>query len=328
MKPKVFISKPIPLEVENYIAQYCEYKIWNEKKPIPIDVLLNEVAEVEGLMTPKGIITREFLDKAPNLKIVSNMAVGYDAFDLEAMRERKVIGTHTPYVLDETVADLVFGLILSTARRLIEANNLVKSGKWDKKFNSEFIFGQDVHHATLGIIGMGRIGEKIARRASLGFEMNVLYNSNSRKTTLEEKYGITYSDIDSLLKESDFVLLMLPLNSFTYHLIGEKQFNLMKSSAIFINCSRGQIVDEKALIKALEDGKIRGAGLDVFEKEPTDKNNPLLKMDQVVTLPHIGSATHKTRFDMAMKAAENLVAGVTGKVPPNVVRELQNVTRS
>ena len=328
MKPKVFISKSIPQEVEEYIAHYCDYKIWNQKEPIPMETLLEEVADVDGLMTPKGVITKEFLEKAPRLKIISNMAVGYDSFDIEAMKEKNVIGTHTPYVLDETVADLVFGLILSTARRLPECNNLVKSGKWDKQLIMENYFGVDVHHATLGIIGMGRIGEKIARRASLGFEMNVLYNSNSPKPDLEEKLGMSYRDMDSIFEQSDFVLVMLPLNHTTKQLVREKHFNLMKSSAIFINCARGQVVDEKALIKALEDGKIRGAGLDVYETEPVNPDNPLLKMDQVVTLPHIGSATHKTRFDMAMKAAENLVAGVTGQVPPNVVRELQSLVTS
>ncbi|WP_102272515.1 2-hydroxyacid dehydrogenase [Cytobacillus massiliigabonensis] len=323
MKPKVFIAKPIPKEVENYIAQYCDYKIWKNQEPIPMDVLLKEVADVEGLMTPKGIITREFLEKAPRLKIVSNIAVGYDAFDIHAMKEQGVLGTHTPYVLDESVADLAFGLILSASRRITEFNNMVKGGKWDKSIRETYFYGQDVHHATLGIIGMGRIGEKIARRAALGFEMKVLYNSIRRKPVLEEKYGIHYSELNPLLESADFVLLMLPLNNSTYHFFGEEQFNRMKSNAIFINCSRGQVVDETALIAALKEGKIYGAGLDVFEVEPVDKENPLLKMDNVVVLPHIGSATEQTRFDMAMKAAENLVACVTGRVPENVVQELK-----
>jgi len=323
MKPKVFISKRIPQEVEDYIAQYCNYKIWNEETPIPNDVLLKEVADVEGLMTPKGIITKEFLNNAPNLKIVSNIAVGYDAFDIEAMKERDVWGTNTPFVLDEAVADLAFGLILATSRRVVEFNNYVKEGKWDRVLDSEESFGKDVHHSTLGIIGMGRIGEKVARRAALGFEMDVLYYNTKRKPELEEKYGITYSDMESLLERSDFVLLLVPLRESTYHLMGEKQFSLMKSSAIFINCSRGQTVNENALIAALQSGEIRGAGLDVFEKEPVAVDNPILKMDNVVVLPHIGSATQKTRFDMAMKAAENLVAGVTGQVPPDLVKELQ-----
>ncbi|PSL40204.1 gluconate 2-dehydrogenase [Planomicrobium soli] len=325
MKPKVFISAPIPKEVEDYIGQYCDYRIWNKKEAIPSEILAKEVADVEGLMTKKGAIDKAFLEKAPQLKVVSTISVGYDSFDTDAMKEKNVLGTHTPFVLDETVADLVFGLILSAARRLPELDRWVKEGQWGKEKSSERNFGVDVHHTTLGIIGMGRIGEKIARRAALGFEMNVLYNSHSRKPEAEEKYGAQYSDVDALLGASDFVVVMLPLNQETHHYIGEEQFNLMKPDSIFINCARGQVVDEKALVQALQQKKIRGAGLDVFEVEPVEQDNPLLKMDNVVTLPHIGSATHDTRFDMAMRAAENLVAGVTGKVPPDVVRELKGL---
>ncbi|WML42255.1 D-glycerate dehydrogenase [Neobacillus sp. OS1-2] len=327
MKPKVFIAKPIPIEVEEYIAHYCEYKIWNKQEPIPMEVLLKEAAEVEGLMTSKGAINREFLNHAPHLKIVSKFGVGYDNFDTAAMKQCGVVGTHTPFVLDETVADLAFGLILSAARRIPELNNVVKDKRWEKPFTDSFIFGQDVHHATIGIIGMGRVGEKIARRAALGFEMNVLYNSPRRKYALEEKYGIQYCELNPLLEGSDFVLLMLPLNESTYHFMGEEQFHRMKSTAIFINCARGQVVDEKALIRALKEGKIYGAGLDVYEAEPIEMDNPLLNMANVVTLPHIGSATEKTRFDMAMVAAKNLVAGVTGQVPEHVVPELQSLVK-
>lgn len=323
MKPKVFIAKPIPQEVEEFIAKHCDYKIWREVEPIPEDILLKEIADVEGLMTPKGIITEDLLSHAPHLKVVSNIAVGYDGFDIEAMKKRNVIGTHTPYVLDEAVADLVFGLILSTSRRIVEFDRYVKDGEWSFNLDSQEYFGKDVHHAKLGIIGLGRIGEKIVRRAKLGFEMDVLYYNRSRKRDLEEKYDVQYRNMNDLLKESDFVVLMLPLTEATYHTMGKEQFASMKRDAIFINCSRGQVVDELALIEALENNEIRAAGLDVFEIEPVQKDNPLLKMKNVVTLPHIGSCTENTRFDMAMKAAENLVAAVTGQVPPNVVKELQ-----
>ncbi|MGI2328238.1 2-hydroxyacid dehydrogenase [Planococcus sp. YIM B11945] len=325
MKPKVYITMPIPKEVEAYIAKHCDYKIWDKQETIPQEILTEEMAYAEGLLTSKAVISKEFLAQAPRLKIVSNMAVGYDAFDLEAMKEKKVLGTHTPYVLDETVADLAFGLVLSTARKMPELDRWVKEGNWHKKQDKEKVFGVDVHHSTLGIVGMGRIGEKIARRAAFGFEMDVLYHSNSKKPELEEKYGIRYSDLDSLLAVSDFVLLIVPLTGATRHMIGEKQFDLMKPTSILINCSRGPVVDEKALIQALQEKKIRGAGLDVYETEPVEPDNPLLQMPNVVTMPHIGSATHQTRFDMAMKAAENLVAGVTGKVPPNVVKELRSL---
>jgi glyoxylate/hydroxypyruvate/2-ketogluconate reductase len=322
MKPKIFIAKPIPKEVEEYLAAYFDYRIWKGSEPITKERLAEEVKDVEGLLTPKGIITREFLEQAPNLKIVSNIAAGYDAFDISAMKERNVIGTHTPYVLDETVADLAFGLIISAARRIPELDSYVKEGNWNKLEDTSF-FGVDIHHAVLGIIGLGRIGEKIARRAALGFEMDVLYHNRSRRPDLEDKYGITYSKVPDLLQKSDFVLLMVPLTDESYHMMGEEEFNLMKSTAIFINCSRGKTVDEEALIKALKEGNIRGAGLDVFETEPVQKDNPLLTMRNVVTVPHIGSATEKARFDMAMKAAENVVEFFKGNTPPNIVKELR-----
>lgn len=325
MKPKVFIARPIPKDVEDYIAEHCDYRIWNKKERIPADVLLEETKNAEGLLAANPPVTAEFLQQVPQLKVISNTAVGYDSFDLTAMREHKVLGTHTPYVLDETVADLVFSLVLATARRVPQLNNFVKQGKWTKETQAQDLFGKDVHHATMGIVGMGRIGEKIARRAVFGFEMNVLYNSNTPKPELEEKYGMEYSDLDGLLERTDFVVLILPLTPSTRHMIGKEQLERMKPDAILINCARGAVVDEAALIKALQQGQIRGAGLDVFEKEPVDPANPLLNMENVVTLPHIGSATATTRHAMVMKAAENLVAGVTGKVPEDVVRELREL---
>lgn len=325
MKPKVFIAKPVPKEVEAYISEYCDYRIWDKDEPIPRETLMEEISHVEGLMMPNAPVSKELLDGAPHLKVVSNISVGYDSFDTEEMKKRHVIGTNTPFVLDEAVADLTFGLMLSVSRRIAELNQLVKEGNWNK-LDGDFL-GLDVHHATLGIIGMGRIGEKIARRAALGFEMDVLYYNRTRRSDLEDTYGVVYSELDDLLKESDFVLVMLPLNEATHHFIGKDEFNKMKSSAFFINCSRGAVVDEQALMEALSSGKIGGAGLDVFEVEPIQKDNPLLQMKNVVTTPHMGSATVKTRFDMAMKAARNLVAGVTGETPTDVVPELKNLIK-
>lgn len=322
MKPKVFIAKPIPEEVESYIAKYCDYQIWRESTPIPDDVLKEEVADVEGLMTPKGVITEEFLKHAPKLKIVSNIAVGYDAFDTKAMKEHGVIGTHTPGVLDDSVADLVFGLLLATARRIPEYDAYVRNGKWSQLLDSLDHFGKDVHHRTLGIIGPGRIGEKIAKRAALGFDMKVYYHSRSEKPKLEKEFGAEKRELDELLHLSDYVVVMVPLTEETHHLIGAEEFNKMQKDAIFINASRGAVVDEQALYEALKTGSIRSAGLDVYEEEPLKSDSPLLQLPNVVTLPHIGSATEQARFDMAMLAAENLVAGVTGGKPENVVKEL------
>lgn len=322
MKPKVFIDRPIPAEVEAYIAEHCDYSLWDRKERMPREVLLEHAAEAEGLLTSGRKIDQSFLDIAPKLKAVSTISVGYNHFDVAAMKARGVIGTNTPDVLDETVADLVFALILSTARRITELDRYVKDGLW-KPADNENLFGTDVHHASLGIIGMGRIGEAIARRAKFGFGMDVRYYNRSRKPEAERQFGASYMTLEELLGTSDFIVLMTPLTPETTRFIGREQFRMMKRSAIFINASRGQTIDEAALIEALQEGTIQAAGLDVFEHEPVAADNPLLRMPNVVALPHIGSATARTRFDMAMLAARNLVLAVTGQTPPNVVKELK-----
>ncbi|MFC0213996.1 2-hydroxyacid dehydrogenase [Paenibacillus chartarius] len=321
-RPFVFIDRPIPAEAEAYIGQYCEYAIWNRREKMPREVLLENMSKAAGLLTAGRKVDQSLLDVSPQLRAVSTISVGYNHFDIEAMKARGVIGTHTPDVLTETVADLVFGLMLSSARRIAELDRYVKEGRW-KENDGESLFGVDVHHASLGIIGMGRIGEAIARRAKFGFEMDVRYSGRSRKPEAEERYGAVYMSMEELLKSSDFIVLMTPLTAETEKLIGREQFRLMKSGAIFINASRGRTVDEAALIEALQEGRIRAAGLDVFEKEPVPADNPLLAMPNVVALPHIGSATSRTRFDMAMLAARNLVMAVTGQRPPNVIPELK-----
>jgi gluconate 2-dehydrogenase len=321
MKPYVFIDRPIPAEVEAYIAEHCAYSIWNSKDRIPPDVLREKLAEADGLMTSGRKIDSGLLQMAPRLRAVSTISVGYNHFDVEAMKARGVIGTNTPDVLNETVADLVFALMLSAARRITELDRYVKEGHW-KPGDNENLFGTDVHHASLGIIGMGRIGEAIARRAKFGFGMEVSYCNRSRKPAAEQQFGAVYMTLEQLLRTSDFIVLMTPLTPETTRMIGREQFRMMKRTAIFINASRGQTVDEAALIEALQEGLIRAAGLDVFEREPVAADNPLLRMPNVVTLPHIGSATARTRFDMAMLAARNLVLAVTGQKPLNVVPEL------
>lgn len=324
MKPKVFIARKVPDEVLEYIGKYCDYEKWDSDEKRTREELYKKLSDKDGLITTGTRIDEELLSHAPNLKIVSNISVGYNNFDLEVMKARKVIGTHTPNVLDDTVADLIFGLILSAARRIPELDRYVKDGKW-KRGDDLNLFGLNVHHKTLGIIGMGRIGEAVAKRAKLGFDMDVIYHNRSRKPEVEEKLGAKYSDMEDLLKTSDFIVLMTPLTKETEGLIGYKEFDLMKKTAIVINASRGQTVNEKALIDALENKKIYAAGLDVFEKEPVDKDNPLLKLDNVITLPHIGSANEQTRYEMAKVGAENLIKAVLGEIPPNIVPELKNI---
>ncbi|MGO4184091.1 2-hydroxyacid dehydrogenase [Paenibacillus sp. TAF43_2] len=321
MKPTVFIDRQIPAEVEAFIAEHCIIDKWEEKTPMTRQQLLLKMASANGLLTAGAKIDAEFIDHAPHLKVVSSISVGYNHFDIEAMRTRGIVGTNTPHVLNDTVADLALALILGTARRVAELDRYVKDGKW-KTGDGVKLFGKDVHHAKLGIIGMGRIGEAVARRASFGFDMDVVYYNRSRKLEAEEKLGVRYFELNDLLAYSDFVLLLAPLTPETVKLIGATEFKLMKPSAIFINISRGQTVDEQALIEALKQGTISAAGLDVFEKEPIEADHPFLTMANVLTLPHIGSATSDTRFDMAMLAAQNLVNALTGQVPPNVVDEL------
>jgi gluconate 2-dehydrogenase len=324
MKPKVFVARPVPPEVEAFIAEHCDYGKWERNDPIPRAELLSRIGDVEGLYITGGKIDDELLDHAPALKIVSNASVGYNNFDIEAMKNRKVIGTNTPYVLDDTVADLIIGLMISAARRIPELDRYVKEGKW-KKSDVENLFGLDVHHKTLGIIGLGRIGEAVAKRAKCGFDMDVLYHNRRRNAEAEEKWGAVYCTKEELLRKSDFVLLMTPLTAETRHLMGKKEFSLMRESAIFINASRGETVDEQALLEALKTGQIRAAALDVYAQEPVDKNHPLLALPQVVTVPHIGSATAQTRLAMAMLAAENLVDGVLGRRPKHIVKELADI---
>ncbi|WP_379321435.1 2-hydroxyacid dehydrogenase [Paenibacillus puldeungensis] len=321
MKPKVFIARPVPPEVEAYIGKHCHYSKWDRPEPIPRSHLLESLRDVNGLLTSGGKINSELLDHAPHLQVVSTMSVGYDNFDLDAMRERKILGTNTPSVLNDTVADLIFALILDVARRVSELDRYVKDGSW-KRGDVESLFGLDVHHKTLGIIGMGEIGEAVARRARRGFEMDILYHNRSRKRRAEADLDAVYCSLQQLLKESDFVVLMTPLTPETVRLIGERELSLMKSTAVFINASRGATVDEEALLSALQNKRIYGAGLDVYEREPIAPGHALLRLPNVVTLPHIGSATHETRYQMAMMAAENLVTALSGHTPPNLLKEL------
>lgn len=322
MKNKVYIANPIPKYVEEYIGKYCEYQIWNGDSKITRDKLLENVKDVDGLIVFGHKIDEELLSAAPKLKVVSNLSVGYDNFNIEEMKKRGVVGTNTPYVLDDTVADLIFALILAKSRRVVELDKYVRQGNWEKDIEKTH-FGLDVHGATLGIIGMGNIGEAVATRGKFGFGMDILYHNRTRKPQAEKELGAKYCSLEEVLRKSDFIVLMTPLTEDTKELIGYKEFDMMKETAIFINGSRGQTVNEEALINALSNKKIFGAGLDVFYKEPVDVNNPLLKMDNVVVLPHIGSATGKTRDEMAMLAAENMVKALKGEMPPTMVKEFK-----
>lgn len=320
-KPKVFIGMEIPKEVEEYIGLYCDYTLWKGKKPITYNEILDKIDDVEGILIPFINVDENLLNHGPKLKVISNFTVGYNNFDLEIMNKRGIIGTNAAGSSNDTVSDLVFGLILGTARRISELDRFVKDGRWLKK-NDELFYGKDVSGTTLGVIGMGRIGEEVARKAKVGFDMDVYYYNRNRKLDIEERLNVKYLEFDELLKRTDYVVIMTPLTKDTYHLMGKREFSLMNKDAIIINASRGKVIDEEALICALKNNEIGGAGLDVFEKEPVDKDSLLLKMDNVITLPHVGAATHRTVDRMKETAARNLVKALKGEKPDNLVTKI------
>jgi gluconate 2-dehydrogenase len=322
MKPKVLIYKEIPEEVLAFIQESFDVDYFDKLKDFTDSNFRYALKQANGLLGSGLPINKELLDLAPQLRIVSNISVGYNNFDIEELNKRGIMATNTPDVLTNTTADLMFGLLLSAARRIAELNMYVKKGNWTKHIGQE-LFGVDVHNKTLGIIGMGRIGSAIAKRANLGFDMKILYHNRSANEQAEKLYEARRCELDELLEASDFVCLMTPLTNKTKHLMDEREFNLMKHTAIFINGSRGETVNEKALVQALQNGRIRGAGLDVYQQEPVEQDHPLLQLSQVVTLPHIGSATQETRTKMAWLAAENIAKGLKNDRPPSLINKLK-----
>ncbi len=317
-KPKVFVTRLIPEEGLALVREATDMKLWEDELPPPRDVLLKEVREVEGLvslLTDK--IDAELLDANPRLKVVSNMAVGYDNVDIPAATERGVPIGNTPGVLTDTTADLAFTLIVASARRIQESIDYVRAGQW-KTWGPTLLMGQDIHGATLGVVGFGRIGQGMAKRAS-GFGMRVLYYDVYRRQDLEQSMGVTYADMDTLLRESDFVTLHTDLNESTRHLMNAAAFAKMKRTAFVVNTARGPIVDPQALYEALKAGKIAGAALDVTEPEPIPMDSPLLSLPNCLIVPHIASASVATRGKMAQMAAANLIAGLRGDKLPTCV---------
>ena len=270
-----------------------------------------------GLIGVGRKLGRAQLENASQLKVVSSVSVGYDNYDLGYFNERGIMLTNTPDVLTESTADLGFSLIMASARRVAELDAWTKAGQWQATV-APAQFGSDVFGKTLGIVGMGNIGAAIARRGRLGFNMPVIYSGNSRKTELEQELGAQYRSLEQLLAEADFVCLVVPLSEKTKHMISHRELALMKPSAYLINVSRGPVVDEPALVQALQQGTIRGAGLDVYEKEPLAES-PLFQLKNAVTLPHIGSATSETREAMANRAVDNLRSALLGERPRDLV---------
>ena len=320
-KPKVYVTRELPETGLRVIKERFDTEVWPEYAPPPKSVIIEKASKVDALTTLlSDKIDAEVFEAAPNLKIVAQLAVGFDNIDVKEATKRGVYVTNTPGVLTETTADFAWALLMAAARRVVEADKYVRTGKWRVGWHPMMFQGRDVYGATLGIVGLGRIGSSIAKRAK-GFDMRVLYHDVVRRQDLEKDLGIEYTEIDALLQEADFVTLNVPLLKETQHLMDEKRLKLMKKTAILINNARGPVIDEKALYKALKEGWIAGAGLDVFEQEPMSTGNPLLALDNVVVAPHISSSSFETRSKMAEMVAENLITFFEGKAPPNLVNK-------
>lgn len=281
---------------------------------------VDALSRAHGLVGSSLKITSSLLDRAPNLEAIASISVGYDNYPLDELTRRGILLCNTPDVLTETTADTGFLLIMSTARRAVELAELVKQGNWKESIGKP-LYGSDVHGKTLGMVGMGRIGAAIARRGALGFGMKILYTKASPKPELERELGAQRRELEELLEQADFVCVTVPLSRETEKLFGAAEFQRMKPGAIFVNLARGKVVDEAAMIAALQDGTLHAAGLDVYEQEPLAADSPLPHMANVVALPHIGSATHETRTAMAQRAVDNIRLALQGERPLSPVND-------
>ncbi len=318
--PRVFISYGIPEKGINMLREKYEVYVYSDERFLEKTEMIELAKDADAIITQlRDPIDREFIESLQKAKIVANYAVGYNNIDVQAASERKIYVTNTPGVLTEATADIAFALILSVARRIVEADSFVREGNF-VGWKPKLFLGYDLFGKTLGIIGMGRIGQAVARRA-LGFGMKIIYyNRKKLSEEVEKEYNAQYVDLDTLIQTSDYISIHAPLTKETYHLINAERISKMKPTAILINTARGPVVDEKALYEALKRNKIAGAGFDVYENEPI--LTPGLEMlDNVVLLPHIGSATFETREKMSEMVAINVIQALEGKIPQNLVPE-------
>ena len=318
MQPKVYITRRIPESGIKLLQESCDVEIWDSDDVVPRDVFLKAISDKDAvlcLLTDK--VDAETMDVAKSVKIFANMAVGFDNIDVDECTKRGVMASNTPGVLTDTTADFAFTLLMAAARRIREGHEFVQAGKWET-WGPLLLMGQDIHHATLGLIGLGRIGTEMARRGQ-GFSMRVLYNDVVRREELEQELGLEYADFDTVLQESDFVSMHVPYMPATHHLISTEQLAMMKRTAVLINTARGPIVDPQALYIALKSGEIWAAGLDVTDPEPIPMDDPLLTLDNCLIAPHIASASFNTRSDMSELAANNILAALSGERPPTIL---------
>ena len=314
-KPKVFVTRKLPQVVLETLTRHVDAQVWDFETPPPYDVLLENVQDKEGLLCLlTDQIDAQLMDAGSGLKVISQIAVGFDNIDIAAATNRNIQVGNTPGVLTEASADFTFALLMAAARRIGEGIDYVRHDQW-KTWGLTLLLGQDVYGATLGLIGLGRIGQAVAKRAQ-GFDMKILYYSRNRNLEAEKTLGAQYRSLDDLLRESDFISLHVNLNEETKGLIGSRAFELMKSTAVLINTARGAVVDPEALYEALQSGKIAYAALDVTDPEPLPYDHKLLTLDNIIIVPHIASATVTSRTKMCMMAVENLLAGLKGEPLP------------
>ena len=320
MKPKVYVTRRIAPEALDMITEVAEMKLWTGELVIPRETLLEQVKDINGLLCLLNEkVDAAIMDVAPRLKVISNCAVGYDNIDIAEATKRGVPVGNTPGVLSETTADFAFALLMAAAMRVVEADKYTRNGLWQVPWEPMLLLGQDVHHSTLGIVGLGRIGIEVARRAK-GFQMHVLYHDKTRREDVEKELRAEYvSTLTELLSRSDFISLHVPLTEDTRRMIGSAEFSMMKPTAILVNTARGQVVDQKALYQALKSGEIAYAAIDVAEVEPIPMDDPLLTLENIIITPHKASASKATRTKMSIMAAANLIAGLRGEKLPNCV---------
>ena len=315
MKSKVFVTRHLPEIARAELEQACDVDIWDFETPPPYEVLLERVADKTGLLCLlTDRVDARLMEAAPALKVISQCAVGFDNVDVAAATERGIPVGNTPGVLTDATADFAFTLMLSAARRVVEGQDYIRAGKWET-WGLTTLLGQDVFGATLGIVGLGRIGQAVAKRAR-GFEMRVLYHDQQRLPEVEQSLGLEYCSLDDLLTEADFVTLHVDLNAATRGLIGVREFSMMKPNAILVNTARGPIVDPEALYAALKSNQIAAAALDVTDPEPLPADHKLLSLSNLIVAPHIASATVTSRTQMALIAVRNLIAGLEGRPLP------------
>ncbi|HAA95439.1 MAG TPA: D-glycerate dehydrogenase [Dehalococcoidia bacterium] len=312
-RPRVYVTREIFPDALDLIEKEAELEVWPEDVPPTPEQLREALSGVDGaLINVMDRVDAVLLDAAPNLRVISQVAVGLDNVDVALATQRGIPVGYTPGVLAKATADLAFALLLATARRVVESDKWVREGNWEIAHHPMFWLGSEVNGSTLGILGLGGIGLEVAKRA-LGFDMKVIYHSRTRKPEVEAELGLKYTTTNKVLAQADFLSIHVPLTPETHHLIGEKELKKMKPTSILVNLSRGPVVDTDALCKALTKGWIAGAGLDVFDPEPVPKDHPVLGLDNVVVLPHIGSASNRSRREMCLLAARNLLAGLRGE---------------